>query len=185
MILWGILIVTYWLHHLHSWRNSTRRVYACRCAWFTPGVPLTPPLCKWPLVYNSSLCADSLKHAYISLITLGISYICVQQIRICIRALLFVLLVVYVLLINQLTTKHRQLESRQVHERYKCWLGAVPFFFLNLIYLMRFSQAIKCIFYDYLKAHLGYKSCPRTLGREDLVYGGTRTHDLVVGSPVP
>ncbi len=38
---------------------------------------------------------------------------------------------------------------------------------------------------DHLKAHLGYKSCPRTFGTEDLVYGGTRTHDLVVDSPVP
>ncbi len=31
-----------------------------------------------------------------------------------------------------------------------------------------------------LNAQLGYKSCPRTLGTEDLMYGGTRTHDLVV-----
>ncbi len=32
---------------------------------------------------------------------------------------------------------------------------------------------------------LGYRSCPRTLGTEDQVCGGTRTHDLVVESPVP
>ncbi len=38
---------------------------------------------------------------------------------------------------------------------------------------------------DHPKAHLGYKSCPKTLGTEDLVYGGSRTHDLVVESPVP
>ncbi len=27
--------------------------------------------------------------------------------------------------------------------------------------------------------------CRRNLGTEDLAYGGTRTHDLVVESPVP
>ncbi len=58
-------------------------------------------------------------------------------------------------------------------------------FFLNLIYFMRFSTSKQLHSNDHLKAHLGYKSCPRTLGTEDLVYGGTRTHDLVAESPVP
>ncbi len=57
--------------------------------------------------------------------------------------------------------------------------------FLNLIYFMKFSTSKQLHMNDHLKAHLGYKSCPRTLGTEDLVYGGTRTHDLVVESPVP
>ena len=49
---------------------------------------------------------------------------------------------------------------------------------------MRFSTSNQLNINDHLKAHLGYKSCPRTLATEDLVYGGTRTHDLVVESPV-
>ncbi len=49
---------------------------------------------------------------------------------------------------------------------------------------MRFSTSNQLHINDHLKAHLGYKSCPRTLGTEDLVYGGTRTHELVVESPV-
>ncbi len=50
---------------------------------------------------------------------------------------------------------------------------------------MRFSRSKQLHINDHLSAHLGYKSCPRTLGTEDLVYGGTRTYDLVVESPVP
>ncbi len=50
---------------------------------------------------------------------------------------------------------------------------------------MSFSTIKQLHINDHLKAHLGYKSCPRTLGTEDQVYGGTRTHDLVVESPVP
>ena len=38
---------------------------------------------------------------------------------------------------------------------------------------------------DHLKAHLGYKSCPRILGTGEIVYGGTQIDDLVFGSPVP
>ncbi len=49
---------------------------------------------------------------------------------------------------------------------------------------MRFSISKQLLINNHLKAHLGYKSCPRTLGTEDLVNGGTRTHDLVVESPV-
>ncbi len=45
---------------------------------------------------------------------------------------------------------------------------------------MRFSTSKQLHINDHLKAHLGYKSCPKTLGTEELVYGGTRTHDLVV-----
>ncbi len=48
---------------------------------------------------------------------------------------------------------------------------------------MRFLTSKQLHTNDHLKAHLGYKSCPRTLGTEELVYGGIRTHDLVVGSP--
>ncbi len=48
---------------------------------------------------------------------------------------------------------------------------------------MRFSTSKQLHINDHLKAHLGYKYCPMTLGTEDLVYGGTRTHDLVVESP--
>ncbi len=51
---------------------------------------------------------------------------------------------------------------------------------LNLIYFMRFSTKKQLHINDHLKAQLGYKSCPRTLGTEDLLYGGTRTHDFVV-----
>ncbi len=51
---------------------------------------------------------------------------------------------------------------------------------LSWIYFMRFSTSTPLHIKDHLKAYLGYKSCPRTLGREDLVYGGTRTHDLSV-----
>ncbi len=54
-----------------------------------------------------------------------------------------------------------------------------------LFYFMRFSTSKQLHINDQLKAHLGYKSCPKTLGTEDPVYGGTRTHDLVVESPVP
>ena len=50
---------------------------------------------------------------------------------------------------------------------------------------MRFSTSNHLDINDHLKAHLGYKSYPRTLGTEDLVYGGTRTHHLVVDSQVP
>ncbi len=50
---------------------------------------------------------------------------------------------------------------------------------------MRFSTSMQLHINHHLKAHLGYKSCPSTLGTEDLVYGGTPTHDLVVESPVP
>ena len=57
--------------------------------------------------------------------------------------------------------------------------------FLNLIYLMRFSTLNQLHINDHLKAHLGYKSCPRTLDTENLVYGRTRTHYLVVESLVP
>ncbi len=49
---------------------------------------------------------------------------------------------------------------------------------------MRFSTIKQLYINDHLKAHLEYKSCQMTLGTEDLVYGGTRTHDLVVESPV-
>ncbi len=38
---------------------------------------------------------------------------------------------------------------------------------------MRFSASKQLHINDHLKAHLGYKFCPRTLGTEDLVYGGT------------
>ena len=48
---------------------------------------------------------------------------------------------------------------------------------------MKFSTSNQLHINDHLKAHMGYKSCSRTLGREDLMYGGTRTHDLVVESP--
>ncbi len=37
---------------------------------------------------------------------------------------------------------------------------------------MRFSTSNQLHINDHLKAHLLYKSCPRTLGTEDLVYGG-------------
>ncbi len=50
---------------------------------------------------------------------------------------------------------------------------------------MKFSTSKQLHINDHLKANLGYKSCPSTLGTEDLVYGRTRTHDLVVESPVP
>ncbi len=50
---------------------------------------------------------------------------------------------------------------------------------------MRFSTSKYLHINDHLKAHSGYKSCPRTLGTDDLMYGGTRTHDVVVESPVP
>ncbi len=50
---------------------------------------------------------------------------------------------------------------------------------------MRFSTSKRLHINDHLKVHLGYKSCPRTIGTEDQVYGGTRTHDLVVESTVP
>ncbi len=50
---------------------------------------------------------------------------------------------------------------------------------------MTFSTSKQLHINDHLKAHLGYKSCARTLGTEHLVYGGTRTYDLVVESPVP
>ncbi len=50
---------------------------------------------------------------------------------------------------------------------------------------MRFSTSNQLHINEHLKAHLGHKSCPRTLGTEDLVYGGTWTHDLVAESPVP
>ena len=59
------------------------------------------------------------------------------------------------------------------------------FVFLNLIYLMRSLTSNQLHIKNHLKAHLRYKSCPRTLGTEDLVYGRTRTHNLVVESPVP
>ncbi len=49
---------------------------------------------------------------------------------------------------------------------------------------MRFWTSKQLHINDHLKAHLGYKSCPRNLRTEDLVYGGTRTHDLVVESPI-
>ncbi len=58
-------------------------------------------------------------------------------------------------------------------------------FFLTWFYFMRFSTSQQLHINDHLKAHVGYKSCPMTLGTENLVYGGTRTHDLVVESPVP
>ncbi len=57
--------------------------------------------------------------------------------------------------------------------------------FLFFVYFVRFSTSKQLHINDHLKAHLAYKSCPRTLGTEDLVYGRSRTHDLVVGSPVP
>ncbi len=47
------------------------------------------------------------------------------------------------------------------------------FFFLTCIYFMRFSTSKQLHINDHLKAHFGYKSCPRTLGTEDLMYGGT------------
>ena len=51
---------------------------------------------------------------------------------------------------------------------------------------MRFSTIKLLHINDHLKAHLGYKSCPRTLGAEDLeYYGGTQTNNPVVESPVP
>ncbi len=50
---------------------------------------------------------------------------------------------------------------------------------------MRFSTSNQLHINDHLKAHLGYKSCPRTLGTEDQVYAGTQTHDVMVESPVP
>ncbi len=50
---------------------------------------------------------------------------------------------------------------------------------------MRFSTSKQLHIKDHLKAHLGYKSCPKNLSTEDLVYGGIRTHDLVVEGPVP
>ncbi len=50
---------------------------------------------------------------------------------------------------------------------------------------MRFSTTKQLYINDHLKAHLGYKSCPRTLGTEDLVYGKTQTHGPMVESPVP
>ncbi len=50
---------------------------------------------------------------------------------------------------------------------------------------MRFSTSMQLQINNHLKAHLGHKSCPRTLGTEDLVYGGTQTHDLAVEHPVP
>ncbi len=64
-------------------------------------------------------------------------------------------------------------------------IALILFFSSNLIYFMRFSTSKQLHINDHLKAYLGYKSCPRTLGTEDPVYGGTRTHDLVVKSPVP
>ncbi len=45
---------------------------------------------------------------------------------------------------------------------------------------MRFSTSKQLYINDHLEAHLGHKSFPRTLGTEDLVYGETRTHDLMV-----
>ncbi len=59
------------------------------------------------------------------------------------------------------------------------------FFVKTRMYFMRFSTCKQLDINDHLKAHLWYKSCPRTLGTEDLVYAGTRTQDLVVESPVP
>ena len=50
---------------------------------------------------------------------------------------------------------------------------------------MRFSTSKQLHINDHFKAHSVYKSCPRTFGTEDLVYGGTRTHDLAVENPVP
>ncbi len=50
---------------------------------------------------------------------------------------------------------------------------------------MRFSTSNQLHINNHLKAHLGYESCPTTLGTEDLVYGGIRLHDLVVERPVP
>ncbi len=50
---------------------------------------------------------------------------------------------------------------------------------------MRFSTSKQLHISDHLNAHLGTNLCPRTLGTEDLMYGGTGNHDLVVGSPVP
>ncbi len=44
---------------------------------------------------------------------------------------------------------------------------------------MRFSTSKHLHINDHLKPRLGYKSCPRTLGTEDLVYGETQTHDLM------
>ena len=57
------------------------------------------------------------------------------------------------------------------------------FFKLDLCYEVLAKQAIA--YNHHLKAHLGYKCCPKTSGTEDLVYGGIRTLDLVVESPVP
>ncbi len=54
---------------------------------------------------------------------------------------------------------------------------------LDLFYEVLDKQAIA--YKRSPQAHLGYKSCPRTFGTEDLVYGGTGIHDLVVESPVP
>ncbi len=48
------------------------------------------------------------------------------------------------------------------------------FLSFGLFYEVLDKQAIACS--NHLKAHLGYKSCEKTLGTEDLVYGGTRTH---------
>ncbi len=45
---------------------------------------------------------------------------------------------------------------------------------------MRLSGSKQLHINDHLKAHLGYKSCQRILGTEGLVYGGTRTHNLMV-----
>ncbi len=70
-------------------------------------------------------------------------------------------------------------------DQHKGYIQMFFFFFLNLIYFMRFSTSKQLHINDHLKAHLEYKSCTRTLGTEDLVYGGARTHGLVVESSVP
>ena len=46
---------------------------------------------------------------------------------------------------------------------------------------MSFSKSKQLHINDHFKAHLGYKSCPRTLGTQNQVYGVSRTQDLVVG----
>ncbi len=51
---------------------------------------------------------------------------------------------------------------------------------------MTFSISKQLHINNHLKAHfmhLEYKSYPRALGTEDLVYGGTGTHNIVVESP--
>ncbi len=49
---------------------------------------------------------------------------------------------------------------------------------------MRFSTSNQLHINDHLKAHLGYKSCSKTLDTEGLC-GGTRAHDFVVEGAVP